>query len=41
MRNKPYDLYTLPRIENLKDMLLQKAETKPEHVAFTFSKCCK
>lgn len=38
MRNKPYDLYTLPRIENLKDMLLQKAETKPEHIAFTFSK---
>lgn len=38
MRNKTYDLYTLPRIENMKDMLLQKAETKPEHVAFTFSK---
>lgn len=38
MRNKPYDLYTLPRIENLKDMLLQKAETKSESIAFTYSK---
>lgn len=37
MRNRPYDLYTLPEIENLKDMLEQKAASQPERIAFTFS----
>lgn len=38
MKNKPYDLYELPRIHDLKDMLIQKRTSKPDAVAFTYSK---
>lgn len=36
MRNRPYDLYKLPEIESLKDMLEQKAASRPERIAFAF-----
>lgn len=38
MKNKPYDLYELPLIRDLKDMILQKKEHKPDDIAFTYSK---
>lgn len=38
MKNKPYALYELPRINDLKDMLLHKKEITPDKIAFTFSK---
>lgn len=38
MNNKPYSLYELPEIHDLKDMLIQKKESKPDGIAFTFSK---
>lgn len=38
MKNKPYDLYELPLIRDLKDMIIQKKEQKPDNIAFTYSK---
>ena len=38
MKNKPYDLYELPFIRDLKDMIIQKKEQKPDDIAFTYSK---
>lgn len=38
MKNKPYDLYELPLIRDLKDMIIQKKERKPDDIAFTYSK---
>lgn len=38
MKNKPYDLYELPLIQDLKDMIMQKKEQKPDDIAFTYSK---
>lgn len=38
MKNKPYALYELPHINDLKDMLLHKKEITPDKIAFTFSK---
>lgn len=38
MKNKPYELYELPLIRDLKDMLIQKKEQKPDDIAFTYSK---
>lgn len=38
MKNKPYDLYELPLIRDLKDMIIQKKEQKPDSIAFTYSK---
>lgn len=38
MKNKPYALYELPYINDLKDMLLHKKEITPDKIAFTFSK---
>ena len=38
MKNKPYDLYEIPLIQNLKDMITQKKEQKPDDIAFTYSK---
>lgn len=38
MKNKPYDLYELPPVHDIKDMLLQKAEKNPDGIAFTYSK---
>jgi long-chain acyl-CoA synthetase len=38
MKNKPYDLYQIPMIRDLKDMLLQKLQTQPDGIAFAFSK---
>lgn len=38
MKNKPYDLYEIPLIQNLKDMIIQKKEHKPDDIAFTYSK---
>lgn len=38
MKNKPYDLYELPLIRDLKDMIIQKKEQKPDDIAFTYSK---
>lgn len=38
MKNIPYDLYELPLIRDLKDMLIQKKEGKPNDIAFTYSK---
>ncbi|MGN0408318.1 MAG: AMP-binding protein [Bacteroides sp.] len=38
MKNKPYDLYELPLIRDLKDMMLQKKERRPDDIAFTYSK---
>lgn len=38
MKNKPYDLYKLPPIRDLKDMLTQKKKLIPDKTAFTFSK---
>ena len=37
MKNKPYDLYEIPLIQNLKDMIIQKKEHKPDDIAFTSS----
>ncbi|MBC8556441.1 AMP-binding protein [Jutongia hominis] len=38
MKYKPYDLYELPKINDLKDMLFQKKKMSPDKIAFTFSK---
>lgn len=38
MKNKPYDLYELPQIYDLKDMILQKKKANPDKIAFSFSK---
>lgn len=38
MKNKPYDLYELPLIQDLKDMISQKKERNPDAIAFTYSK---
>lgn len=38
MKNKPYDLYEIPLIQNLKDMIIQKKEHQPDDIAFTYSK---
>lgn len=38
MKYKNYDLYELPPIRDLKDMLMQKKKTKPDAKAFTFAK---
>lgn len=38
MKNKPYNLYELPLIRDLKDMIIQKKEQKPDDIAFTYSK---
>lgn len=38
MKNKPYDLYELPLIRDLKDMILQKKEQMPDAIAFAYSK---
>lgn len=38
MKNKPYDLYELPLIHDIKDMLLQKAGRNPGGIAFTYLK---
>lgn len=38
MKNEPYDLYKLPLIRDLKDMIIQKKERKPDDIAFTYSK---
>lgn len=38
MKNRPYALYELPQIDDLKDMLLQKKKANPDKIAFTFSK---
>lgn len=38
MKNKPYDLYELPLVRDLKDMISQKKERKPDAIAFTYSK---
>ena len=37
MKNRPYALYELPQINDLKDMLLQKKMMSPDKIAFTFS----
>lgn len=37
MRNRPYPLYSLPEITNLKDMLLQRFKNAADSPAFTFS----
>lgn len=38
MKNKSYDLYELPLIRDLKDMIIQKKEQKPDDIAFSYSK---
>lgn len=38
MKNKPYDLYKLPLIQDLKDMIIQKEQQKPDGIAFTYAK---
>ena len=38
MKNKPYDLYELPLISDLKDMIIQKRDQKPNQIAFSFTK---
>lgn len=38
MKNKPYALYELPQIYDLKDMILQKKKANPDKIAFSFSK---
>ena len=38
MKNKPYDLYELPQIYDLKDMILQKKKANSDKIAFSFSK---
>ena len=37
MRNKPYPLYELPLITDLKDMLLKRLKSSPDSNAFSFS----
>lgn len=37
MKNIPYDLYELPLIRDIKDMIIQKKEQKPNDIAFTSS----
>lgn len=37
MRNKPYPLYSLPEITDLKDMLLQRCEKAGDSPAFSYS----
>lgn len=38
MKNKPYPLYELPRIKDLKDMIRKRAEEEPEAIAFSYTK---
>lgn len=38
MKNRPYALYELPPINDLKDMLVRKKNLSPDKTAFTFSK---
>lgn len=38
MKNKPYPLYELPRINDLKDMIRKRAEEEPEAIAFSYTK---
>ena len=38
MKNRPYALYELPKIDDLRDMLSQKKKANPDKIAFTFSK---
>lgn len=38
MKNRPYALYELPQIDDLKDMILQKKKANPDKIAFSFSK---
>ena len=38
MKNRPYALYQLPQIYDLKDMILQKKKANPDKIAFSFSK---
>lgn len=38
MKNRPYALYELPLINDLKDMLSQKKKVNPDKIAFSFSK---
>lgn len=38
MRDKPYALYEIPYIRDLKEMLEQKEEQMPESIAFTYPK---
>lgn len=35
MKNKPYPLYSLPKIRDLKDMVKKRAENTPDEVAFS------
>lgn len=38
MKNKPYDLYRLPLISDIRDMLIKKNKQMPENVAFMYPK---
>lgn len=38
MKNKPYDLYEIPQIRDIKDMLIQKKNLVSDKIAFTFLK---
>ena len=37
MKNKPYPLYSLPIITDLKDMVRSRAKNTPNDVAFSYS----
>ena len=37
MKNKPYPLYELPNISDLKDMVRQRASRAPDEIAFSYS----
>ncbi len=37
MKNKPYPLYSLPQITDLKDMLNQRVEATPDAIAFSYT----
>ncbi len=37
MKNKPYPLYSLPAITDLKDMVKSRAKNTPNDVAFSYS----
>jgi long-chain acyl-CoA synthetase len=37
MKNKPYPLYSLPAISDLKDMVNRRAENTPNDIAFSYS----
>ncbi len=37
MKNKPYPLYSLPKINDFKDMLIQRCDKAANSPAFTFS----